>query len=193
MINLVNVKKFCNEHISLIENYDKAINDDTQTWDCHHKLGIELNLSKQQLKNNGLYYNRPASELIFLTPFEHKSLHNKGERNAMYGKNPEDFMPIETIKERRRKISEANKGKYVSEETKRKQSKSRKGKYTGELNPMYGKNVEDFMTPEAIKEKRRKQSESLKGENNGMYGKISPNRGRHRVYDNSEHTKYHYE
>ena len=28
---------------------------------------------------------------------------------------------------------------------------------------MYGKNAEDYMTPEAIKEKRKKMSESLKG------------------------------
>ena len=31
------VKKFCNEDISLIENYNKAISDSNQTWDCHHR------------------------------------------------------------------------------------------------------------------------------------------------------------
>ena len=36
---------------------------------------------------------------------------------------------------------------------------------------MYGKNAEDYMTPEAIAEKRRKQSKNLSGENNPMYGK----------------------
>ena len=35
---------------------------------------------------------------------------------------------------------------------------------------MYGKNSEDYMTPEAIAEKRRKQSESIKGDKNGMWG-----------------------
>lgn len=33
---------------------------------------------------------------------------------------------------------------------------------SGEKNPMYGKNAEDYMTPEAIQEKRRKQSENMK-------------------------------
>lgn len=35
-------KKYCCEDISLIENYEKAVNDKTQTWCCHHKLEIEL-------------------------------------------------------------------------------------------------------------------------------------------------------
>ena len=34
---------------------------------------------------------------------------------------------------------------------------------TGEKNPMYGKNCEDFMTPEAIEIKRNKQSKQMKG------------------------------
>lgn len=36
-------------------------------------------------------------------------------------------------------------------------------KFSGKNNPMYGKNCEDFMTPEAIIEKRKKLSESMKG------------------------------
>ena len=45
-----------------------------------------------------------------------------------------------------------------------------RGKFVGEKNPMYGKNAEDFMTPEAIAIKRHKQSINLTGERNGMYG-----------------------
>lgn len=33
---------------------------------------------------------------------------------------------------------------------------------SGKNNPMYGKNAEDYMTPDAVKEKRKKQSNSLK-------------------------------
>ena len=40
MINEKNAKRFCNEDISLIENYDKAIVDNTQTWHCHHRAEI---------------------------------------------------------------------------------------------------------------------------------------------------------
>ena len=61
-----------------------------------------------------------------------------------------------------------NKGKhnYLSEESRKKLSKATSGKN----NPMYGKNAEDYMTPEAIKEKHRKQSEAVKGCKNGMWG-----------------------
>ena len=75
------VKQFCNEDISLIENYQEAINDNTQTWHCHHRLEIELDKSENELTNMNLYYNRPASELIFLTKRDHMSLHQKIHNN----------------------------------------------------------------------------------------------------------------
>lgn len=53
-----------------------------------------------------------------------------------------------------------------SEETRKRISESHKG----EKNNMYGKNSEDYMTPDAVAEKRRKQSESIKGDKNGMWG-----------------------
>lgn len=115
MINLKNVKRFCRDDLSLIENYDEAMNDKTQTWCCHHKLEIELNLSVKELIEKDLYYNRPHSELILLTREEHNKLHSTGERNAMYAKygnanpmykkNPLDYMTEEDIKEMRRKRS----------------------------------------------------------------------------------------
>lgn len=40
--------------------------------------------------------------------------------------------------------------------------KLQSNKVKGENNPMYGKNAEDYMTPEAIKEKRRKLSKTMK-------------------------------
>ena len=39
MINERYARKFCCEDPSLIENYDLAIADTTQTWICHHILG----------------------------------------------------------------------------------------------------------------------------------------------------------
>ena len=75
MINEYVVKKYCNESLSLIENYDKAIADKEQTWDCHHRREIET--SRKELIELGEYYNRSASELIFLTKKEHISLHHK--------------------------------------------------------------------------------------------------------------------
>jgi len=84
----------------LIENYDKAINDDTQIWQLHHRLE-DNGFTKNDLINKGLYYNRPANELIFLTIHEHRQLHTLGDKNPMYG------MPI-------------NLGRNHTEETKEK-------------------------------------------------------------------------
>lgn len=107
MINVKNITKFCKEEISKIENYEKAINDVKQTWVCHHRKETDDGLSVKQLQELGLYYGRPANELIFLTKTEHNRLHNsgksksektkqrlseshkgknKGEKNGMYGK-----------------------------------------------------------------------------------------------------------
>lgn len=96
MINEYNAKKFCKEDISKIENYDKAVNDTTQIWHCHHMTETWWNCTKKDLIENECYYNRKACELIFLTPAEHRRLHQKGRKLS---------------EETRRKISEAKKGK----------------------------------------------------------------------------------
>lgn len=71
--------QFCGEDIRLIENFEKALLDRKTVWDVHHRLEIELNKTGQELKEAGLYYNRPASELIFLTKSEHSSLHRDNQ------------------------------------------------------------------------------------------------------------------
>ena len=83
MINEKNAKKFCKEDISKIENYNKAVNDTTKTWHCHHRdevkvlpSGMIVIRSRQELIENERYYNCPANELIFLTKTEHNRLHN---------------------------------------------------------------------------------------------------------------------
>ena len=40
MICFEYAKNYCSEDISLIENYDKAVNDKEQTWHCHHRREI---------------------------------------------------------------------------------------------------------------------------------------------------------
>ena len=79
MIKIKRTKELCCEDISQIENYEAALADETQTWVCHHRKGIELNKSKEELIEMGLYYNRPACELMFLTKSEHQKLHCKLE------------------------------------------------------------------------------------------------------------------
>lgn len=65
-------RKYCSEDISLIENYQKAINSN-EKWECHHRNG-EI-YTHQELIDKDLYWNRPASELIFLSKHQHDSLH----------------------------------------------------------------------------------------------------------------------
>ena len=70
-------KKYCCEDLRLIENYELAVNDNTQTWECHHRGEVLPcgRFSRDDLKKFGLYYNRPAAELIFLTSTAHRLLH----------------------------------------------------------------------------------------------------------------------
>lgn len=137
MIDLIAAKKYCCDKLYLIENYDKAINDESQTWDCHHRLETELNLTTKELKEKDMYFNRHASELIFLTHSEHTKLHN----------SLRDYSSIE----RSRKISKGNKGRKDSEETRRKKSEAQRG----EKNSIYGTHRSE--------ETKRKMSKSLKG------------------------------
>ena len=140
------MNEYCCEDLSKIENYDKAITDQDRTWHCHHRLEVSANgevVSSEQLKRCGLYYHRPASELIFLTRSEHLRLHNKGERNHNFGKHLSE--------ETKRKISEAHTGKTLSEEHRRKMSEVRKG----EKNPLFGKKHSE--------ETKRKIMETMKG------------------------------
>lgn len=123
MINLKNVKGYCKDYTK-IENYKEAVADTTQIWDCHHKLelvktGAVVDTTKKDLIDWGIYYNRPADELIFLTRADHYILHNKGKSHK--GKPHSE--------EWKREHSEAMKGRTFSEEAKRMMSAAKKGKH----------------------------------------------------------------
>jgi hypothetical protein len=147
MINIKNVKRFCCEDISNIENYEKAINS-SEIWDCHHRMeliatGAVVDSSKQDLVDWNIYYDRPADELIFLTHKDHTKLHKKGK-----------CVSEETM----RKLSEANKGKKKpprSEEHRRKMSEALKGR------TVWNKGLK------LSEEHKRKISEAVKGTHKG--------------------------
>lgn len=118
MINEKQVRKYCCEDVSKIENYAEAIADTTQTWDCHHKMeliktGAVVDVTTQDLIDWGIYYNRPADELMFVTRKEHSALHIKGKKHS---------------KEWKQQHSDHMKGHKVSEETRRKMSEALEGK-----------------------------------------------------------------
>lgn len=80
MINEEYAKTYCCEDFRLIENYELAVNDHTQMWEIHHRgeiLPCGRFLADDLIKF-GLYWKRPASELIFLTKAEHTRLHKSG-------------------------------------------------------------------------------------------------------------------
>ena len=158
MINEKTANRYCRDDLSKIENYDKAIDDTTQTWDLHHRLELTLDgefaLSSKQLKMHDMYYHRPYYELIFLTPAEHHRLHMEGKNHPLFGKH----IPYET----RRKMSEAQKGEknhffgeHHTEESRRKMSEAKKG----ENHPLFGQHHSD--------DTRRKMSEAQKGKKHG--------------------------
>lgn len=147
MINEKKVKKFCKDY-TLIENYEEAVNDKTQTWHCHHILG-EI-LTSEQLKDHDFYYDVPPCMLKFVTKAEHIRLHFKGRTfSEEHRRKISETLKGHTVSdETRRKMSEAKNN--ISDETRRKLSEARKG----ENNPFYGKHRSD--------ETRKKISEALK-------------------------------
>ena len=125
MANYKYYKRYCSD-IDNVENFEKASADNFKGWHCHHRLETHnsdderrpIDITADELKALGMYYNRPASELIFLTAAEHKSLHNEGNKY---------FLGKHLSEETKKKLSEAKKGKHVSEETKKKIGEANKG------------------------------------------------------------------
>ena len=120
------VIEYCREDISLIENYDKAIADTTETWECHHRLEIQegKTYSMKELKALRLYYMRPACELIFLTKSDHSRLHAKNRSKEHKEKTKTAFAKM-TVEEKKvfgvkNKGNTYRLGKKLSEETKEK-------------------------------------------------------------------------
>ena len=126
-------KRYCKDYEN-IENYEKAKADNFKGWDCHHRLETHtsdgkrrlIDITRGELRALGMYYNRPASELIFMKHGEHASLHKPSEetKKKMSEANKGKHLSEET----KLKISEANKGKKRSEETRKKISEAKKGK-----------------------------------------------------------------
>ena len=129
-----NLEKYCKDYQN-IQNYEDAVKSPLK-YDLHHRREISENKSRKDLIAENLYYNRPATELIFLERGEHQRLHNanrseetkkkmsdanKGDKNPMFGKH----LSAET----KQKLSDALRGKHLSAETKQKMSEANKGRH----------------------------------------------------------------
>lgn len=151
-----------NKDRHLIENYELAKKDNFKGWDIHHRdeirtlpSGMKVYRTRQDLIDNGRYYNCPANELIFLTHAEHQILHNKGVHHSdetikKISESQKGKKRTPLSEEHRKKISESRKGITLSEETRRKLSESHKGRTAWNKGKKH------------TEETRRKISESLK-------------------------------
>lgn len=70
-----NVQKICSGSLETIENYQEAITS-KNFYHLHHRLETSKGLGRPYLIDHGLYYNRPAEELIFLESGVHSRLHS---------------------------------------------------------------------------------------------------------------------
>ena len=114
MINENQTLKYCCEDISLIENYNQAISDQTKMWDIHHRRECDDEgrtlFTHKQLKEMNLYYNRPASELIFVTRSMHLKLHKE-----MCGKGGKKTGPINGKKNSITILQFSKSGEFIKE------------------------------------------------------------------------------
>lgn len=153
---------YCKD-IESVKNYDKAKADNFKNWHCHHILETHnsdgerrlVDISPDELKALGMYYNVPAEQLIFMSSSEHLSLHNKGKLSPKTvehrNKISEALKGRPLSEEHRKKLSETLKGRTISKETRKKIGEAKKG----EKNPNYGKHLSE--------ETKNKLSEALSG------------------------------
>ena len=137
MINEIQAKRYCSEDISNIENYEKAFNDKTQMWHCHHR-GEMLPCGRfliKDLKKFDLYFDRPACELMFVTCQQHMRIHKTGNNFGRKGK-PGTRLGAITSEQTKNKIRASKigkpslrKGVCLLESTKTKMSEAMSGRH----------------------------------------------------------------
>ena len=173
--NRCRASEYCCEDISLIENYNDAMNSEEE-YDCHHRLEThdengnlrDTFITSKELKKLGKYYNVKAAELIFIPRHEHLSMHSKnlwerkehkekmserkkGEKNPFYGKthSEEALEKMRSTKEKNGTLHKGTfDGQHHSDETKKIISEKKKGRSwfnNGEINVMRFECPEGFV------------------------------------------------
>ena len=180
-------EKYCTEP-EKIENYERAKKDNFKGWHCHHRLETHnsdgerrlVDIGYEELKALGMYYNRPASELIFLTTREHNAF-NKGKKGKPKSEETKKKM-VESHKgkklseEHKKKIGAANKGKKRSAEARRKLREANKGK---KLSDETRRKLSEANEGKKLSaETKKKMAESAKGKNTWTKGTRFFNNGK---------------
>jgi group I intron endonuclease len=161
------ISKKAKIRLSIPENnpmYGKSISD---------ICGIEISkkLKKYYLDKPGTFTGKHHTKEFKLK----MSFSRTGPKNHFYGKN--------LTEEHRSKISESNKGKYVSKETCKRISESKKGKKLSEeakkKMSLAHKGRTDYRKGwKHTEESKEKMSKSTRGKNNPMYGVPCPHTGK---------------
>lgn len=141
------MKNYCCESIELIENYQLAKANNFKGWVIHHKLETHtsdgekriVELTRFELDALGMYYNRPASELMYLTRGQHNAIHKKDrhcvgnigrhhsdETKEKMSKVDKSYMQTDAYRTALQ-VGKAKSNYKVSDETKKKMSESRQG------------------------------------------------------------------
>ena len=172
-------KYLCND-IENVENFDKAKADDFKGWICHHRLETHnsngerrlVDISHKELIALGMYYHRPANELIFMTKSEHSSLHHKGkhlsdETKKKIGESEKGREPWNKGKKGVQTAWNKGKTNVYSQETLKKMSEANKGKPSAFKGKHHTEETKEKMRGRhPSKETRRKISEAGKGNQN---------------------------
>ena len=171
MIRIASAKSFCRDDYTKIENYKEAVNDNTQTWELHHRNEFTFDgkfaHTAKELKEMNMYFKRPANELIFLTPSEHRRMHNMNMTDETRKKISDTLKGHSVSDETRMKMKNNGghtsywKGKRMSDEARKKMSDAKKGK----AGPMKGKHHSEE-TRRKISEASKKYQESKRNGNN---------------------------
>ena len=185
---------YCKD-IENVENYQKALADNFNGWEVHHRLEThtpdgkrrEVDISRKELMALGMYYHRPADELIFMTTREHNAFKKGQQKSEETRKKLSEANKGKRLsEEHKKKLSEAHKGKQLSEETKKKMSEALKGRqFSAETR---NKMSEAAKGKKFSDEHRRKLSESQKGKHIGN----TATKGMH-WYNNGKMNKLCYE
>lgn len=181
--------------LTKIENYDKAVADETQLWNCHHRLELTLDgefaHSQEDLIRMGMYYNRPYFELIFLTHSEHSRLHGNSRSIEYKNKMSETLKGRKFNEETKKKLSEASKRRYSNEEGRKKLSEALKGR---KLSEEHRKNIGKASKGRKLSEETKKKiSKALKRLEYKPKGEFSRKYFEYFGYSRAENPKHYQE
>ena len=62
MINIRNTKRYCSDYRK-IENYEKAIDDTTKVWQCHHRLETHFSDGTERPKDAQISMNELKAKI----------------------------------------------------------------------------------------------------------------------------------